>query len=587
MIRILGPRAGSAILGLAVLVVAAIPLVSNNSYLLYVAALIVIYCTVASAVTLLADWCRELSLGHSVFFAVGAYAYALAGGDLRFNAWMGLGVAILIGMFGGLLFGLSMHRLGGAQFALATVALAVIAEQAMIQWRSVTGGFGGIPDIRALSWGAWTAPRTVHYALALIVAAVICSSLATIRKSPWGRVLVAMGDDTVALESLGISRKRALSEAMAVSGAIAAIAGWMYAPLVQYVSPDSFTLQLSIAFLIASLLGGRLPWGPLLGAVVVVGLPECFADFSDSRLLIYAAILIVVVYWLPSGMASLLGSGVRRANSVTPRVPPQGSTWKPSAGPSEITFGDVHVRFGATVALAGVSGSIRRGAITCIVGPNGAGKTTLLNVITGNVGVEIGRVLVDGIQLPRHPHTSRAYGIMRTFQTPRVFPSLTPAENVAVGLEGRHLWRSLGDLLMPTAARRRQQRIHDEAEGLLTSAHFSGNPHSGLKGLTFGDLRSIELARAVACSPRVLLLDEPTSGLDEDERRVFVGALRDIHAKGITLAVITHDIELVKTLAEDVMIIDAGVIVRAGGKDTPEMQRELAAYSGMDLGERC
>jgi ABC-type branched-subunit amino acid transport system ATPase component/ABC-type branched-subunit amino acid transport system permease subunit len=567
---------------------AAIPLVWRNSYVLYLGALIAIYSIAISGVNILTGLCKEVSLGQSAFFAIGAYSYAIVGGSLPMNACLGLVIALLLGGLLGTLFGVFLHRLSGAQFALATVALAIIAEQILIEWKPVTRGFGGISNVTGFSINRWTAPRELHYVIVVCFAGLVYYCMSNLSKSSWGRILIALGDDTVALESLGFSRRRTLGEAMCLSGAVTALGGWLYAPLAQYVSPDSFSLQLSITFLIASLVGGRHPGGPLLGAATVVVMPEALSDFPDSRLLIYGALLIVVVYFLPGGITSLFTSATQVLPDPNVKLAaPNHSPSHPPYKAGEIAFNDVRLRFGATTALDGVSGRILRGTITCIIGPNGAGKTSLLNAITGIVPIESGSIFLDGLELPSQPYLTSRSGVARTFQTPRIFGSLTPLENVAVAIRPARSSLIFASLISTVSSSHRERQVIDHASSLLKLVGFDGDCHANTSRLPFGSLRAVELARAIACTPRVLFLDEPSSGLDTAERAALAKNIVRVRTTGITVGVITHDIDLLLAIADSVIVIDAGSLVAEGDAQSDAIRRQLGEYGNVAGNYEC
>lgn len=535
-----------------------IPIASGDTYSLFIGPLVAVYAIAGLGVSIVVGCCREVSIGHSAFFAVGAYAYALSSRALPAGEWIGLLLALALGGMGGLAFGLLTHRLTGQMFALATLCLAIIAEQVGVEWKSVTGGFGGLPVQHRPRIGGWEVDLQTFYLATAALAAAACFAYHRLPRSDWGRAFYALGDDPLALESVGHSKRKVISGALALSGAITACAGWIFAPATKFVSPDALAPQLALAFLLVALLGGsRHPCGPIIGAVVVVVLPECLRSIPNSKLLVNALALMTAVYFLPRGLAELLVPPEQDAIPAPPAVD----------NPNEVVQGqdlevrNLTVRFDGVVALASVSAMFRAGTITYLVGPNGAGKTTLLNAIVGNVSCPSGTIL-----LRRRPVSSDTAGrasrdgIARTFQHPRLFNSLAPLDNVLVGILPLR-WVNLPLSLIglapsPDLARRAGQS--------LAEFGYHGDLNHDVAALPFGSLRAIELARAAALRPAVLLLDEPSSGVDGEELDELIRSLNTIRKSGVTTIVVTHEARLIQKTADQVIILEEGNVTYSG-----------------------
>lgn len=540
-------------------VLAGLPVVFGDTYSLYIGSLVAIYTIAGFGVAILAGCCREISIGHSFFFAIGAYAYTLSSQPAGPGEWIGLVAALVLGTVGGLAFGLLSHRLTGPQFTLATLCLAIIAEQVSVEWKSVTGGFGGLSVSHRPKVMDWQLNPMVLYLAASVLAAASCLAFRNLQRSAWGRAFCSLGDAPLALASLGHSRLKVLAAALALSGAITALAGWFFAPVAKFVSPDALTPQLALGFLLVALLGGRRhPCGPLLGAIVVVGLPECLAFIPNSKLLVFACALLAVVYFLPGGIADLL-MPFKRVTKAVP-APPPGDLVTPNRG-RDLEVRNLSVHFDGVSALDQVNATFRAGTISFLVGPNGAGKTTLVNAIDGNVAGESGAILLGA--MPFSTRTSLRSGqdkLARTFQQPQLFDSLSPVENVLVAMITLR-WMSLPMALFgsqPSA-----DQVRSAAEFLATFG-YRGDLNAEISAIPFGSLRAIELARAVALRPAVLLLDEPSSGVDGQELTELIGSLRRIRSLGVTTIVVTHDARMIQETADHIIILEEGKITYSG-----------------------
>jgi ABC-type branched-subunit amino acid transport system ATPase component len=383
--------------------------------------------------------------------------------------------------------------------------------------------------------------------------------------------------------------------AFTVSAAFAGAGGALFVFLNGYISPDSFTLQTSILFLLALLFGGLgHVSGPVVGSLVLTLLPEMLTGLSDYRLILYGGLLLGSIYWLPTGVVGWLVARRRRAPLpiVTARAPAllEPATALASSRPGDggrmtplLAAEGVGISFGGVAALDGVSLAVGERGIFAVIGPNGAGKTTLLNVLSGYYAPAAGRVtLADAPVAGRSPFAIARLGVARTFQTAQVFPDLSVTENIAVGVAGHRLGGLVSALLGTPFARRRERdmlgraRRHAEAMGL---GDWADHPAEALPA---GSRRRLEIARALATSPRVLMLDEPAAGLGPGEIERLDGELAALrNGDGPAIVLVEHHMDLVMAVSDRVTVLDYGRVIATGS--AAEVQQHPAvieAYLG-------
>jgi ABC-type branched-subunit amino acid transport system permease subunit/ABC-type branched-subunit amino acid transport system ATPase component len=522
-------RAGWLALALAA---AALPLATANTYYIYLGASVGLLVIVTAGLNVLAGFTGQTSLGHAGFYAIGAYAAALSVTRLRLPwrwrcSWRSRSPHW------------SAPRWRAPRFA--SPALPRHGHHRLRHHRGGRARRVGLGDRGAgRIFNIPKLPLARHYWVIAAVAAIALWMTANLRRSAWGRAFVAVKDSEVAAESLGLSAYYVRIAAFTVSAAFAGAAGALFAFLNGYISPDSFTLQTSILFLLVLLFGGLGQIaGPVVGSLVLALLPELLTRIADYRLILYGALLLASIYWLPAGVVGALrrgrrptaAAGANSAGASSGPFSPGGPA--PSATGAALTVERVSVAFGGVAALSEVSLEVPAHRITALIGPNGAGKTTLLNVLSGYYAPDAGHIALAGRPIAgRPPHLIARAGVARTFQTAQLFGELSAGDNVAVGVAGPRL----GGLLARSAGRpprgaasaswRPGPAIFSPTGPDLRGRHAADSLAAGLR-------RRVEIARALATRPRLLLLDEPAAGLTPAEIASLDGQLARLRTRAV------------------------------------------------------
>ena len=566
-----------------------LPLFTANTYYLYVAASVGLLTIVTSGLNVLVGFTGQMSLGHAGFYAIGAYAAAVLTTRAGWGAWAAILVAILVAALVGAGVAGAALRVTGPYLAMVTIAFGIIVEGILVEWVSVTGGPGGIFNIPKPSLHAF-------YWVIMGGAAVSLWLVANLRRSAWGRAFLAVKGSDVAAESLGLSAYYVRIMAFTVSAGFAGAAGGLFALLNGYVSPDSFTLQTSILFLLALLFGGEgRVAGPVAGSIALTLLPEFLTSLADFRLILYGGLLMCSIYWLPTGV---VGALTRRGDSDRDRDRDSDRDSDSDRDGNRDRDGDrdsggaapllqverASLAFGGVAALSEVTLAVPARGIQAVIGPNGAGKTTLLNALSGfyvpdSGGIRLREVPVAG----RPPYAIARLGVARTFQTAQVFGDLSVAENVAVGVAGPRLGSVVAALVGAPWTRAAEARLRRRALALLAEAGLTEWVERPADALPAGLRRRLEIVRALARKPRLLLLDEPAAGLapaEIAELDAYLARLRDTGGPAVVL--VEHHMDLVMAVSDHITVLDYGRVIASG---TPEAVRTnpavIEAYLGV------
>jgi branched-chain amino acid transport system permease protein len=426
------------------------------------------------------------------------------------------------------------------------------------------------------------------YYLCFGLAAICTWMTANIAASRFGRALTAIRDAEVAAEASGISKSTLLGTVFLFSGAVAAVAGGLFASLQSYITPDAFTVDLSILFFIAILIGGRSSiFGPLLGTILLTVLPEFAAPLVAWSTFLYAVLLLVIVLAIPGGIAEILDFKNRRPLESDRAIIPRPDLLErllgaaPDAG-GALTLDQVALSFGGVRAIDGLDLEIRPGQLHGLIGPNGSGKTTTLNVISGYYAPQRGAVRLNGAAIPVLARHRRAHmRIARTFQTPRIVGSASVLENVMIGgtIDGKGTF--VESLLSLPRHRRDEAMLRDTAMLALTAVGLERLAAVRADRLQHSELRFTEIARALMLRPAFLLLDEPAAGLSADEIARLSALLLAIARAGTGVLLVEHHPDLIFDICHHITVLNLGKILAAGTPADIRAHREVVnAYLG-------
>lgn len=587
---------------------------------------VTIYGIAAVGLMLLMGLAGQVSLGHAAFFAVGAYTQAILTTNYDVNWLLAVLPSVALSMALALLLGWPLLRLRGHYLALATLGLGIIIG-IVANESGFTGGASGLfgiakPEIAGHRFGT-AADYFWLIAPVLLVAVIVARNIVDSRM---GRALQAISDSEIAAETLGVNTYRLRLLVFTISGGYAGLAGVFYAHWLGVVSPETSKFSFSIMFVLMVVLGGiGSVWGAVFGALGAVLLEEVMRQFvpqlipgagGEVQMLGFGIALILLLMTMPGGMAQLGARIAERARSARQAGP--AALREKAQQTDELPAGASHCgeprRFGATdglealgdgprnprgqtvmsargvskhfngvVAVDNLTLDVRAGEILALIGPNGAGKTTSFNMMTGVVPPTSGSVHLGGRSVAdRKPHVIARLGATRTFQNLQVFGSASVLDNVRVG---RHLRtrRGLVSSALRFPAAKEERRITRDAWSLVRSVGLGEVAERPVGELAFGTQRLIEIARALAMEPEVLMLDEPMAGLSPAERVELAKLLRQIRDRGVALVLVEHDVEQVLALADRVAVLDKGKLIAYGPPD--EIRSDpvvIAAYLGLD-----
>jgi len=563
-----------------------VPFISNDYWVL-IASRAAIYWVLVSGLNLMIGFAGQLAIGYVALLTLGAYTTSvLAAGNVTppLNPFLALGVAALFGAVFGVIVGLPALRLRTFYFAISTLGFATIVTQIALAWQSVTGGGIGLPGPE------FPAPLDTHtgfYYFCLAVAAFCTWMTFNIAHSRFGRALIAVRDADVAAEATGISKPRLLVTVFLFAGAVAGVAGGLFASLQTYITPDAFTFDLSVLFFIAVLIGGRGSiLGPLLGTIILTLLPEFAAPLAAWSTFLYAVLLLVIVLVAPGGIAALLDFNSRKPlqsnRSIVPRPALLDSIISAKADGDGIVLRNVVLSFGGVRAVDGVDLDIKPGEIHGLIGPNGSGKTTILNVISGYYRPEAGDVTLNGKPLdPGTPESRTARGIARTFQTPRIIGEASVLQNVMIGgtVKGRGSFAE--SLLLLPRHRQDEAMLRHMALLALRAVGLESLADVRADRLQHSELRFIEIARALMSQPSFILLDEPAAGLAADEIFRLGQLIQEIVRRGVGVLLVEHHADLIFDICHHVTVLNLGRVLASGTPAEIRVHKEVvSAYLG-------
>ena len=550
-----------------------------NSYVLNIFMQAVTYGIAVLGMTIVLGYTGQINLAQAAFFGLGAYAVALGTVVLGLNFWVSLLLGIAVAALAGLVLGLTTLRLGGHYLAMITISFQQIFDLVLVNWTAVTRGPDGVSGIARPSLFGYqlTDDKTyLVFCVAVLYAAILL--VWYLPRTRLGRAMRAVRENELAAEVTGVQTLAVKVIAFVLCAGLAGVGGALYAAGFAYVSPDNFNFKISIEFLTMALLGGaQSPFGSAIGTVLLILLPEWLRFLKEIYMAAYGVAVILIMVFMPEGIWGLAKNGwqrIRKPAKVAPiAIKPLKFDISMTDASPILRLENLQKHFGGVKAVDGIHIEVARGTVHALIGPNGSGKTTTLNVLNGIYKPTAGRILVDGLDVTHDaPHVRAAKGVGRTFQNIRLFPALSVLENVTIGAQRQNNPIAPGE-----------EALRERAMSALAFVGMQDKAQMIVKNLPYGHQRLVEIARALAGHPKLLLLDEPAAGLNMTEKQELANLLKRMRGHGITIFLIEHDMRLIVQVADKISVLNFGKKIAEGTPD--EVLRHpdvIAAYLGED-----
>ncbi|WP_281966990.1 branched-chain amino acid ABC transporter ATP-binding protein/permease [Roseovarius nanhaiticus] len=562
------------------------PVALNDQFIYHIFITICIFAGLSTAWNIVGGFAGQLSLGHAIFYGIGAYAGIMLT-NLGISPWIGMFAGAGIAAVVAVIISYPCFRLHGPFFALATIAFLEVFHQLALHFRDFTGGATGMMIPLNIGW-EWMVFRERLPAL-IIAFGMMCFILAVawwIRSHRLGFQLVATRERESAARAAGIGTVKVRLIAVAISAALTAMMGTFHGMYLTFIEPESaFSLAFSIQIAMFALIGGLgTVFGPLLGAVLLVPITEFArgalgAEAVGLHGFVYGAVLVLVVIFIPNGLMGVVARWFKPAadegkQAEAVAAPDEVRAFTPPEPGEEIVrVRNLNKHFGGLHVTNDVSFTLREGEILGLIGPNGAGKTTLFNMISGFLDADSGTVEIKGEDgkwhKPTNPADFATLGVGRTFQIVQPFAAMTVEENIMVG--AFHRYPHVEDAR--AAARRTAEKM-----GLAPYLN------SEASSLTIGGLKRLEVARVMAMEPRVLLLDEVMAGINQADVRRAIDLMLSIRDEGVSIIAIEHVMQAVMSLSDHVIVLSSGEVIAEGKpKAVVEDPQVIEAYLGKEF----
>lgn len=569
-----------------------------GSYTIHVVNIALVYALLAIGMGLAMGISGQINLAQVAFFGVGAYTVAILTTHYGYGFWAAALLAVLATVISGLFVGIPALRMQSHYLGIVTLGLAL----GFINWITnahISGGADGISGVPGPTLpGIDLSSEYLYYYLeAVVFGLALVFGLFVVRTS-LGRRLRAMRDDSLAAGAMGAEIPLLRMTAFLLASLYGGLAGVLYSGLIRYVAPETFSIGNMFILLAMVIIGGRRSLvGCVVGAIGLTLVREWLSDFSTYAQLGYGIVVVLMVVFAPTGLAGvparLCGVYERRRGKESVRAElraftPYSPIERPDTADVLLAVEGVTKQFRGLRALNEVSLTVSEGEIRGIVGPNGSGKTTLFNVISGFYRATAGTVRFAGSDTTTaRPYVLSLAGLSRTFQNLRLFGQLTVRENILVALDRsrtRSIWQYA---VWQPGVWAHERRLRAQADEVLARFGLADFADADPTALPYGIQRRIEIARAMAARPRLLLLDEPAAGLNGEEVRQLIRIVRSIRDSGTTVILIEHNMGLVMSLCEKVTVLSSGNIIAEG---TPQQvvtaPEVIEAYLGeSDLAE--
>ena len=611
----------------AIVAVAGFPLVVSNPYYVHLVETILIYAIVLFGLDIVVGYTGQVSLGHAGLFGIGAYVAGVLVFKFDASLWLTVPAAIAVTAAFGALLALPALRVTGPYLAMVTLAFGTIIQILINEMTFLTEGPMGIKLAKPSLFGH-VLDEHEFYWVVVVLLLVALLVVHRVLRSHLGRAFEALRGSPVASDCMGVSVYRYKVYAFVISAGLAGLAGALYAYSEQYISPNTYNFELTVLFLLAVIMGGRKSRiGSLLGAAIIVLLPKLLDDLelfrigavvlavamavgaavllarrrttlgrvavpvlgtialaamsfmlqsmTDWRLSVFGLITLFVVYYLQDGIVGFVRKAFGRRRPVEDDSEDDalegavagGAISRASADAPAIllTADGVLMQFGGLKALNQVDLRIARGTVHGLIGPNGSGKSTMMNVLTGIYMPTAGTIAFAGRKVEgRTPSDIALSGIARTFQNVQLFGEMTALQNVMVGLHHTFASNLLDVALHSGRYRREHHQATERGLGLLRFVGLIDLAHEEARNLPYGKQRLLEIARALALDPQLLLLDEPAAGLTAPDIKELVAIIHKIREHGITVILIEHHMDVVMSICDTVTVLDFGQKIAEG-----------------------
>ena len=590
--NIFNPRVYVTLMALSLLLL--IPMGVGSPFIYHIFILLCTFAALATAWNIVGGFAGQLSLGHAVFYGIGSYAAILLLMRFQISPWIGMMVGAVLSTVVSVIVSYPCFRLRGPFFALATIAVLEVVRLVAIHQTGLTGGAAGLAAPLNIGW-QWMMFREKWIYLLISFGFLLLTLLVSwrIKNSRLGYYLVAVREREDAARAVGINPVKVKLIAVMVSAFFTSLVGSFQAMYLTFIDPSSvFSLELSIQVAMFALIGGLgTVFGPLVGTVLVLPIAELARGWLSNvgngfHGLVYGVVLVAVVLTIPKGLVGRFGvsfsrwvdslPGGKRTDDSADIV--SHHAWVPATKPAGIK-GEVilsainlNLHFGGLHATNNVSIALNEGEILGLIGPNGAGKTTVFNQLSGFLQPLSGEIKVRQANgqwvMPRTPEEFARAGIGRTFQIAQPFADLSVLENIMLGA------------FMHTSSSAEAGVL---ARKVAQLTDLSGMLDTRARNLTVGGMKRLEMARALATQPRVLLLDEVLAGLNPVDVSKAIATIRRVRDSGVSVLMIEHIMQAVMQLSDRIVVINSGSVLCEGApNEVMTDSRVIEAYLGKD-----